>query len=191
SDIDDTFLISHTSSLRKRLYVLFTRNARTRRPFEGVVEHYQLLNKGSRAFFYVSSSEWNLYDYIAEFIHVQALPEGCLLLNQIKTFSKLFATGQGKHNGKFTRIVRLLEAYPDQKFVLLGDDSQKDPEIYASLVQHFPNRIFCVYIRRLAIKEKALVLQKKEFIEAAGVGFCYFYHSADAIQHSQKTGLIK
>jgi hypothetical protein len=30
SDIDDTFLISHSSSLRKRLWVLFTENARSR-----------------------------------------------------------------------------------------------------------------------------------------------------------------
>ena len=43
SDIDDTFLISHSANLRKRLYVLLTKNARTRRPFEGVVRHYQLL----------------------------------------------------------------------------------------------------------------------------------------------------
>lgn len=43
SDIDDTFLISHSTNLRKRLYLLLTKNARTRRPFEGVVRHYQLL----------------------------------------------------------------------------------------------------------------------------------------------------
>ncbi|HEY0355588.1 MAG TPA: phosphatase domain-containing protein, partial [Flavisolibacter sp.] len=44
SDIDDTFLISHSSNLRKRLFVLFTENARSRRPFDGVVKHYQLLS---------------------------------------------------------------------------------------------------------------------------------------------------
>ena len=63
SDIDDTFLVSHSSNLRKRLYVLFTKNARSRKPFEGVVNHYQLLaNTGAsrdthNLFFYVSSSE--------------------------------------------------------------------------------------------------------------------------------------
>src|SRR6476469_9911160 len=73
SDIDDTFLISHSSHLRKRLYVLLTKNARSRKPFEGVVNHYQLLaataqvENGTNPFFYVSSSEWNLYDYIFEF----------------------------------------------------------------------------------------------------------------------------
>ena len=43
SDIDDTFLISHSANLPKRLQVLFTENAHSRRPFDGVVKHYQLL----------------------------------------------------------------------------------------------------------------------------------------------------
>ena len=43
SDIDDTFLISHSATLLKRLKVLLTQNAHSRQPFEGVVAHYQLL----------------------------------------------------------------------------------------------------------------------------------------------------
>lgn len=191
SDIDDTFLISHSSNLRKRLFVLLTHNPRSRRPFEGVVSHYQLLQQNHRSFFYVSSSEWNLYDYISEFVRVQQLPGGIFLLNQIKKFSKLFATGQGKHSGKFTRIVRIIEAYPDQKFVLLGDDSQQDPEIYATIVSHFPQNIYCVYIRCVRKKEKLRVRERQRIIENAGVLFCYFNHSEAAIVHSRENGLIK
>ena len=90
SDIDDTFLISHSSNLRKRLFVLFTQNARSRKPFEGVVEHYRLLSLSNTSpeapnpFFYVSSSEWNLYDYIREFAEVNEIPKGVFLLNQLK-----------------------------------------------------------------------------------------------------------
>src|SRR6476620_9227295 len=93
SDIDDTFLISHSSNLRKRLSVLFTRNARTRKPFADVVRHYQLLATAQTTpeqpnpFFYVSSSEWNLYDYIMEFITINKLPNGVLLLNTMKHLS--------------------------------------------------------------------------------------------------------
>jgi len=191
SDIDDTFLISHSSNLRKRLYVLLTHNARSRRPFDGAVKHYQLLEQGKKVFFYVSSSEWNLYDYIREFIRVQQLPDGSLLLNQLKTFSRLMATGQGKHHGKFTRIVRILEAYPDQSFVLLGDDSQQDPFIYARLVEHFPRQIYAVYIRRLKPEGKKIVTDELSIIEQAGVHSCYFYHSEEAIAHSYQVGLIQ
>lgn len=197
SDIDDTFLISHSSNLRKRLYVLLTKNAHTRKPFEGVVNHYKLLaNAGTTAeapnpFFYVSSSEWNLYDFIKEFTRKNEMPEGVYLLNQVKRLSELWRTGQNNHSGKFTRIVRILESYPNQKYVLLGDDSQQDPNIYSSIVEHFPGKILCVYLRHVYDKNETNVNLLKQKIEAAGVPVCHFTRSAEAIEHSYKIGLIK
>jgi phosphatidate phosphatase APP1 len=196
SDIDDTFLISHSSNLRKRLFVLLTENARSREPFEGVVNHYKLLsNAGAEeetcnTFFYVSSSEWNLYEYIREFSSINKLPEGVYLLNQIKRFSQVFKTGQNNHKTKFMRIVRILEAYPGQVFILLGDDSQEDPNIYASIVAHFPKQIFCVYIRMVKHKPKETVQAKLEEIEQSGVDYCYFKHSSEAVLHSRMIGLV-
>ena len=194
SDIDDTFLISHSGNLRKRLFVLLTENAHSRKPFDGVVRHYQLLNNGGRnehnPFFYVSSSEWNLYGYIKEFSGRNKLPDGVYLLNQIKKFEQVFKTGQNNHSTKFMRIVRILEAYPEQKFILLGDDSQEDPNIYASIVTHFKEKIFCVYIRAVKKIPKPEVQKKLKEIEDMGTLCCYFNHSEDAILHSKKIGLI-
>jgi phosphatidate phosphatase APP1 len=196
SDIDDTFLISHSSNLRKRLYVLFTENARSRKPFDGSVKHYQLLAKSNTTedapnpFFYVSSSEWNLYDYILEFTKVNELPAGIYLLNVLKQFHQIFKTGQNNHQTKFSRIVRILEAYPKQRFILLGDSSQHDPYIYASLVEHFPRQIHAVYIRDIYERNKQKVSDVLLKIESAGVPCCFFKHSEDAILHSKKIGLI-
>lgn len=197
SDIDDTFLISHSSNLWKRLFVLLTENAHSRKPFEGVVRHYQLLSKAgiegkeTNPFFYVSSSEWNLYDYIRDFAIKQELPKGVYLLNQLKQFSELWKTGQNNHSTKFMRIVRILEAFPNQKFILLGDDTQEDPTIYASIVSHFPNKILVVYLRKVRKKTKASVLPAIEQMKAAGVICCYFNHSSEAISHSISIGLIQ
>ncbi len=196
SDIDDTFLISHSGNLRKRLFVLFTNNARSRKPFEGVVRHYQLLQlsgttkSASNPFFYVSSSEWNLYDYLVEFMAVNRLPKGVLLLNQLKQFSQLLKTGQNNHQTKFTRIVRILEAYPKHRVVLLGDSSQQDPYIYESVVKHFPQQVHAVYIRDIHKKKKTVAAEVLKKIESAGVPCCFFQHSSDAILHSIKIGLI-
>src|SRR5947199_4236189 len=115
SDIDDTFLISHSSRIRKRLYVLLTKNARSRKPFEGVVNHYRLLadsaqkDNASNPFFYVSSSEWNLFDFIIEFSRKSGLPRGVYLLSELKKFKEVWRTGQNKHATKFMRIVRIIE----------------------------------------------------------------------------------
>ncbi len=195
SDIDDTFLISHSSNLRKRLYVLLTKNARSRKPFESVVDFYQALARmgasdgTSNPFFYVSSSEWNLYDYINEFSRKEHLPKGVYLLNQLKKFSQLWNTGQNNHATKFVRITRIIEAYPDQHFILFGDDSQEDPNIYFALAEYFKGKIHAIYIRhvRKSSREKVLLLQEK--IELMGIAFCYFSHSSEAIEHSRGIGL--
>lgn len=196
SDIDDTFLISHSSNIRKRLYVLFTKNARSRKPFEGVVNHYQLLastgaNRDTfNLFFYVSSSEWNLYEYISEFAKNNKLPKGVYLLNQMKTFRQVFKTGQNNHKTKFMRISRIMEAYPTQKFILLGDDSQEDPNIYTAVVEHFPQNVHAVYLRHVVKSHHERVKGVVEKMEAKGVPCCYFIHSSEAVIHSKKIGLI-
>jgi phosphatidate phosphatase APP1 len=196
SDIDDTFLISHSSNLRKRLYVLFTENAWTRKPFEAVVKHYQALAHAGTVvnapnpFFYVSSSEWNLYDYITEFSHKNNLPKGIYLLSQMKSISEMWKTGQNRHATKFLRITRILEAFPAHDFILLGDDSQQDPVIYASVVEHFKGQIKAVYLRNVYDKNQKEVKLAMARIESNGVPVCHFKHSADALEHSHKIGLI-
>jgi phosphatidate phosphatase APP1 len=196
SDIDDTFLVSHSANLRKRLWVLFTQNARSRRPFEGVVRHYQLLSKAATTpdmpnpVFYVSSSEWNLYEYILEFTAVNNIPRGIFLLSQLKLFSQLLKTGQNNHGTKFTRIVRIMQAVPKQKVVLLGDSSQQDPYIYESIVKHFPNQVHAVYIRDVFERNYEKVREVLNKIEAAGIPCLLFKESKDAILHSVKIGLI-
>jgi phosphatidate phosphatase APP1 len=88
------------------------------------------------------------------------------------------------------RIARILHAYPHQPFVLLGDDSQQDPIIYSSVIDHFPTAIRGVYLRHIHKKNKAEVQKVVDKINQAGVPCCYFEHSRDAIEHSKKIGLI-
>ena len=197
SDIDDTLLISHTSNLAKRLFVLLTRNERSRKAFEGVINHYQLLansgaetRKEAHPFFYVSSSEWNLYSFLVEFTEFNKFPKGVFLLGQTKKIKDFWRSGQNNHSTKFMRIVRILEAYSTQKFVLLGDDSQQDPVIYKSIVEHFPDKILAVYLRKVTILNYEYVAKIADEIQNKGVAVCYFKHSAEAIIHSKKIGLI-
>ena len=158
--------------------------------------HYQLLAEAhsgpqmSNPFFYVSSSEWNLYDYILEFSDKNGLPNGVYLLSTLKRFGQLLKTGQNKHRTKFDRIVRILETYPDQQFILLGDDTQEDPTIYASVVEHFPQQIRCVYIRQVHGRNQPKTRHTLSRIEAMGVTCLYFAHSAEARQHSVEIGLV-
>lgn len=196
SDIDDTFLISHSARFRRKLYVLFTKNARSRKPFKGVVKHYQLLarnnpvNGNRNPFFYVSGSEWNLYGLLTEFARMNRLPKGIFLLSKMKGLQQFWKTGSVNLMTKFARIVRIIEDFPGLQFVLIGDDSQIDLPIYLSVVTHFPGKIFAVYIRQVGKSKKKGAEENLKKIENLSVHCCYFRHSAEAIIHSEKLGLI-
>ena len=76
SDIDDTVMTSHTSNLVKTLALTLFRNAHSREPLEGVPQFYRKLRDGLKGdegnpFFYISSSSWNIYDLIEDFIRPQ------------------------------------------------------------------------------------------------------------------------
>ncbi|MFD2718611.1 App1 family protein [Hymenobacter monticola] len=196
SDIDDTLLVSHSATRWQRLWVLLSRNARTRAAFADVAAHYQWLAQAQapgpaqpNAFFYVSSSEWNLYNFIAEFIDFQHLPKGVLQLSQLKRLWQLLQSGQNKHLTKLDRIVRILDACPGQQFGLLGDDSQQDPGIYAAVAQRYPGRIRVVYLRQVHPRGRPAAEAALAQLQAAGVATCYFEHSRDALLHSQQLGL--
>ncbi|RZL32470.1 MAG: DUF2183 domain-containing protein, partial [Pedobacter sp.] len=139
SDIDDTVMVSHSAKMARRLRELFIKNPRTRKTFPSAKTHYQLLATAHtqvaqpNPFFYVSSSEWNLYDYLVETFRFNKLPEGAFLLNQLKRWKSLFRTGKTGHEGKLLRIMRILDVFPNQKFIFFGDNSQKDPAIYSAI----------------------------------------------------------
>lgn len=48
SDIDDTFLVSHTNKFFKKLYILLFKNINSRKIYEDVVPHYQALSSAGR-----------------------------------------------------------------------------------------------------------------------------------------------
>ena len=196
SDIDDTVLISHSATKARRLRVLFTKNPRSRKAFADVVTYYQLLSKAftedkvPNPFFYVSSSEWNLYDDLVEFFRHNGLPDGVFLLSQIKKWYQLFKTGKTKHQGKFIRIVRIMETFPIHKFVLLGDNSQSDPEIYVTLANQLPGRIAAIYIRNINIEKESQAKEWMTRIQDKKIITCLFKDNNEAIQHSRANGII-
>ncbi len=79
SDMDDTVLQSHVTDFIHAAGMVLLENARTRLPFPGVAAFYRALEQGGSGHagnpvFYVSSSPWNLYEVIAEFLEAQTDP---------------------------------------------------------------------------------------------------------------------
>ena len=196
SDIDDTVLISYSATIFKRLRVLFTKNPHTRRPFAEVVKHYELLSLAHTTaqvpnpFFYVSSSEWNLYDDLNEFFKYNKLTKGIFLLNQVKRWFQLLKTGKTKHEGKMLRILRILNTFPKQQFILLGDNTQSDPAIYTAIANKFPGKIFAIYINNVHSKKEKTTRQILDTVKETGTFTCLHSTNPEAIEYSKAIGLI-
>ncbi|HFC12424.1 MAG TPA: DUF2183 domain-containing protein, partial [Anaerolineae bacterium] len=147
SDIDDTILKTNATNLLRAAQLTILGNAHTRLAFAGVAAFYRALSHdGRNPIFYVSSSPWNLYDLLDDFIIAQEIPTGPLCLRDLGIDrNKFITTAHGQH--KLAQIEAILTTYPDLPFILIGDSGQKDPEIYSEIVSRFPNRVLAIYIR--------------------------------------------
>jgi len=196
SDIDDTILVSHSATILRRLRELLFKNLTDRLIFTDTALHYELLSSAHTTldapnpFFYISSSEWNLYDYLQTVFKKNHLPEGAFLLNQVKRWYELWKTGKTKHEGKLLRILRILKVFPHQQFVLFGDNTQSDPAIYAKLAERFSHRMFAVYIRNVSSKNEKLTKQLLQSMADKNIHVLLFKESSEAIAHSRQIGLI-
>ncbi len=192
SDIDDTVLVSHATQMRRKLRLILTKNAKTRLPFAGVKEFYKALagNAGENPIFYVSSSEWNLYDFLVDFFEARELPKGPFLLQNFKSGLKdLIRSGGGSHSHKAEKIDRLMQLFPQLSFVLIGDSGQRDPEIYAEAAAKYPLRVKAIYIRSIG-KNKELDEALSDTVKTQGIEMMLVHHTNEAYEHANRLGLL-
>ena len=196
SDIDDTVLISHTTEAMKALRLFLFHNARTRMPFEGVRAFYQALctskNDEPNPIFYVSSSEWNIYDLLADFFDYNQLPKGPFLLHDYRTsLLTIKLRDEERHNHKLDKIQLLLNTYPGLKFVLIGDSGQQDAELYAEAVKVNPGRIKAVFIRNVSDPLRAREVESLYMrLNATNTPMFLVDDSLEAARSAEQLGLI-
>ena len=71
---------------------------------------------------------------------------------------------------KTREIEEIFTTYPDLPFILVGDATQKDPEIYRQVMRDFPGRVLAVYIRNVDAPGARSLAVKKLAEEAAAEG---------------------
>jgi phosphatidate phosphatase APP1 len=194
SDMDDTVIQSHVTDFIQAAGMVLLENARTRLPFPGVAAFYRALVEGrtgtaSNPVFYVSSSPWNLYDVIAEFLEAQQIPVGPLLLRDWDLGPSLLRNASYKSG-----VIReILATYPGMHFVLIGDSGQEDPEIYADIVATHPGRILAVYIRnvRQHPEDSPAIRELTERIARAGSTLVLADDTLTVARHAAAHGWIR
>ena len=173
SDIDDTIIVSYTADLFKRIGTLAFTLPKKRKAVGFTQKLFKEFEKYDTRVFYVSKSESNLFAMLTSFIKHNKLPTGNLILTPYLKFSQLFNPKKGR-DYKLNNIWFILKNTGAKKYVLFGDDSQKDMEVYSEIAQEFPERILKIYIRQT--KRKVLPYQKRMWkkLELTEIPIVYF-----------------
>jgi len=204
SDLDDTVIVTRATHLLRMLRTVLFRNAYSHEPLGGVAAFYQALQRGQSGqpdnpFFYVSSSPWNLYDVLEDFLRLRGIPLGPLLLRDSLLRAPALRPGEvassndSLHHGhKLREIKQLLDTYPDLPFILLGDSGQHDADIYAEVTRQHPGRILVIYIRDVGVPARtALVTPVADALRAeGGVELVVVPDYSAAARHAAGLGLI-
>jgi phosphatidate phosphatase APP1 len=150
SDIDDTVVETGATDFLKNWRRVLVERPQDRLAVPGASTLYQMIARDhvapARPFFYVSSSPWNLYGFITEFMEHNGIPHGPMFLKDYGIDSnQLIDKGHDEH--KLAAIETVLSFYPGMRFLLIGDNGQRDVTIYAKVVEDFGARVAGVFIR--------------------------------------------
>ena len=183
SDLDDTVIITNVTNRFKMFLTVALLNEHTRMPFKGVAAFYRALQAGASGaennpIFYVSSSPWNLYSPLTEFLRIQNIPLGALFLKDFGNHT-IFSSGD-HHSHKLNSIELILNTYPHLPFILIGDSGEQDPEIYREVIKKYPQRIRVVYIRSVNTKDERIAAIDRLIDEISETG-CQLVLAPDTV----------
>ncbi len=147
SDIDDTVKISNVTDKRSLLEHTFLLDFNAAPGMADLYEEWQL---DGLSLHFVSSSPWQLYSPLVEFLNASGFSPSALNLKSVRfrdeTLLDLFKKGT---ETKPAAIEKILNTYPGRRFVLVGDSGEQDPEVYAELITRYPEQVLEIYIRNV------------------------------------------
>jgi len=192
SDVDDTIIHTGITNLLVAAQLTFLNNAKTRKPLAGAGSLYQSLARGHQGHavnpvIYLSNSSWNMYDLLRDFIDLNDLPRGPLLLRDI-------GREADSDNHKTETLSNLFRRYEHLPVVLIGDSGQHDAAYYSSIAAKYPDRVKAIYIRDIDPAENSEYDVKIDAIihrnEQNGVPFVRVQSSVQIAEHAVNIGLL-
>lgn len=145
SDIDDTIKHSAISSGAREIFRnTFIRDLQDLH-IEGVQGWYKRMANLGATFHYVSNSPWQLYPVLVNFFAGAGLPSGSFHLKQYSGMLQgIFEPVAERKKGTLEKI---MQDFPERRFILVGDSGEADLELYTELVLANVGRILGVFIR--------------------------------------------
>lgn len=157
SDVDDTVLITHLPRPMLALWNTFVLRESARRPVPGMARLQAAVARESGApavIVYLSTGPWNVVPALSSFLRRHGLRAGPMLMTDWgPTNTGWFRSGREHKAAALRRLAREL---PQVRWVLVGDDGQHDPQLYADFTREHPEQVAAVAIRRLTGVEQVL-----------------------------------
>ncbi len=156
SDIDDTVITTMLPRPLIAAWNTFVLRAKNRRAVAGMAPFYRAMlsaHPGAPAV-YVSTGAWNTAPPLTRFLLESGYPLGPLLLTDWgPTNTGWFRSGR-EH--KRACLERMCSDFPNIRWLLVGDDGQHDPQLYADFAEAHADRVAAVCIRQLSPTEQVL-----------------------------------
>ncbi|MFC7403198.1 App1 family protein [Citricoccus sp. GCM10030269] len=156
SDVDDTVVVTYLPRPLLAAWNSFVldEHARTPTPGMSVLLHRILDQQPSSPVIYLSTGAWNVAQTLSRFLSRNLYPFGPLLLTSWgPTEDRWFRSGK-EH--KVAQLDRLAREFTGIKWLLIGDDGQHDPEIYADFARRHPDKVRAIVIRQLTPSQAVL-----------------------------------
>jgi len=147
SDIDDTIKISNVIDKTQLVINTFILPYK---PAPGMAEAYGHWAKQGASFHYVSSSPWQLYPALSEFMSQSKFPDGGFHLKTVRFKDTSLANlVKSSVKTKPPIIEGIIKKYPKRRYILVGDSGEKDPEVYGLIARNHPLEVMHIYIRKV------------------------------------------
>ena len=156
SDIDDTALVTALPRPFVAAWNTFAVHDQARRPVPGMSEFYRswLAEHPGAPTFYLSTGAWNTVPWLSRFFERHGYPDGAMLMTDWgPTNTGWFRSGAAH---KRAELAQLAIDFPQARWLLVGDDGQRDPLVYTQFAAAHPDRIAAIGIRELTPGEHVL-----------------------------------
>lgn len=193
SDVDDTVMVTALPRPLLAAWNTFVLDEHARIPTPGMAVFLERLatSHPGAPVIYLSTGAWNVAPTLTRFLDRNLYPKGSLLLTDWgPTHDRLFRSGR-EH--KRSNLLRLAREFPTIKWLLIGDDGQKDEEIYGEFCALHPENVAAVAIRQLSPGEAVLAGGRslpEVHAETADVPWAYSPHGAGLEEQLTAFGVI-
>ncbi|TFK28491.1 hypothetical protein FA15DRAFT_700943 [Coprinopsis marcescibilis] len=153
SDIDDTIKVSNVLD---RIALLKSTLLEEPKAVPGMPELYASLatSLNSPQFVYLTATPYQFYPFLNRFVDSAYSASKGPILSQNLTIVDIpeaieFISSSNTFAYKVSQIDRVQALYPNKKFLLIGDSTQADPEVYAASARKHGGFVSCIWIRQV------------------------------------------